>query len=96
LHSYRHRLAYADGDLRYAELEDRLAALPPIPVPTVTLDGQADGNFAATDGTASALHFTGPRHHHQLPLAGHNLPQETPEAFAAAVLEVRSMAARGT
>jgi len=88
LHSYRHRLGHAPGDPRYDELERRLAALPPVPVPAVTLDGLADGNFPATDGSASAAHFTGPRAHHQVPLAGHNLPQEAPEAFAAAVLEV--------
>jgi pimeloyl-ACP methyl ester carboxylesterase len=94
LHSYRHRLGHADGDPRYAHLEAQLAELPPIGVPAVTLDGLADGNFPATDGTPSAVHFTGPRHHHQVPLAGHNLPQEAPEAFAAAVLQVRSMAPR--
>ena len=94
LHSYRHRLGLADGDPRYAELEERLASLPPIPVPAVTLDGLADGNFPATDGTAAATHFTGQRQHHQVPRAGHNLPQEAPEAFAAAVLEVRAMTPR--
>jgi pimeloyl-ACP methyl ester carboxylesterase len=94
LHSYRHRLGHADGDLRYADIEQRLALLPPIPVAAVTLDGLADGNFPATDGTAGAPHFTGPRNHHQVPRAGHNLPQEAPEAFAAAVLEVRAMAPR--
>jgi pimeloyl-ACP methyl ester carboxylesterase len=94
LHSYRHRLGYVEGDPRYADLERQLAALPPIPVPAVTLDGLADGNFPATDGTPHAAHFTGPRHHHQVPLAGHNLPQEAPKAFAAAVLEVRSIAPR--
>ena len=46
------------------------------------------GNFPATDGTASAAHFTGPRTHCQVPNAGHNLPQETPEAFAEAVLDL--------
>jgi pimeloyl-ACP methyl ester carboxylesterase len=94
LHSYRHRLGYADGDPRYAGLERQLAALPPITVPAVTLDGLADGNFPATDGTAAAAHFTGPRCHHQVALAGHNLPQEAPEAFASAVTEVRSLAPR--
>jgi pimeloyl-ACP methyl ester carboxylesterase len=96
LHSYRHRLGYADGDPRYAGLERQLAALPPITVPAVTLDGLADGNFPATDGTAAAAHFTGPRCHHQVALAGHNLPQEAPEAFASAVTEVRSLAPRPT
>jgi pimeloyl-ACP methyl ester carboxylesterase len=88
LHSYRHRLGYAQGDPRYADLERRLAELPPITVPTVTLDGLSDGNFPAGDGTSDGMHFTGTRRHHQIPRAGHNLPQEAPEAFAAAVLEV--------
>jgi pimeloyl-ACP methyl ester carboxylesterase len=72
----------------YDDIEGRLAHQPPIGVPTITLDGQADGNFPATDGTASAAHFTGPRTHRQVADAGHNLPQEAPEAFAAAVLEL--------
>jgi pimeloyl-ACP methyl ester carboxylesterase len=67
-----------------------LAALPPIPVPAVTLDGMADGNFPATDGTAAAHHFTAARHH-QVPAAGHNLPQEAPAAFAGAVLELDTL-----
>jgi pimeloyl-ACP methyl ester carboxylesterase len=94
VHSYRHRLGYAPGDRAYDELEDRLAGRPQIPVPTVTLDGLADGNFPATDGTPSAEHFSGPRVHHRVPRAGHNLPQEAPDAFAAAALEVTSLAVR--
>ena len=66
----------------------KLAAQPAITVPAVTLDGLADGNFPATDGSTSARHFTGPRVHHQVPNAGHNLPQEAPDAFASAVLEL--------
>jgi pimeloyl-ACP methyl ester carboxylesterase len=93
IHSYRHRLGLAAGDPAYEKLEARLAAQPPIPVPAVTLDGLADGNFPATDGTPSAAHFTGPRVHRQVPAAGHNLPQEAPEAFASAVLEVRDLTA---
>jgi pimeloyl-ACP methyl ester carboxylesterase len=69
-------------------VEKKLAAQPAITVPAVTLDGLADGNFPATDGSTSARHFTGPRVHHQVPNAGHNLPQEAPDAFASAVLEV--------
>ena len=88
LHSYRHRLGLADGDPRYDDVEKRLAGLPPVAVPAVTLDGQADGNFPATDGSAAAAHFAAPRVHHQVPHAGHNLPQEAPDAFADAVLEV--------
>jgi pimeloyl-ACP methyl ester carboxylesterase len=85
IHSYRHRLGYAPGTPAYIEIERRLAALPMIRVPAVTLDGLADGNFPATDGSASAAHFTGPRLHLQVPGAGHNLPQEAPKDFADAV-----------
>jgi pimeloyl-ACP methyl ester carboxylesterase len=91
IHSYRHRLGAAAGDPAYDDIEQKLAGLPAITVPAVTLDGLADGNFPATDGTASAAHFTGPRVHHQVPDAGHNLPQEAPEAFADAVLEVAKL-----
>src|SRR5260370_735758 len=88
IHSYRHRFGLADGDPQYADLQRRLAALPAIPVPAITLDGDADGVAPATDGTASAAKFTGRRTHHVIPRAGHNLPQEEPEAFAAAVMEL--------
>jgi pimeloyl-ACP methyl ester carboxylesterase len=91
LHSYRHRLGLAPGYAPYEQIEERLAEQPAITVPAVTLDGTADGNFPATDGSASALHFTGPRVHHQVPNAGHNLPQESPEAFAGAILELAAM-----
>ena len=60
-------------------------------VPAVTLDGLADGNFPATDSSTSARHFTGPRVHHQVPNAGHDLPQESPDAFASAVLELANL-----
>jgi pimeloyl-ACP methyl ester carboxylesterase len=88
IHSYRHRYGLADGAPRYAELQRRLAALPPISVPAITLDGEADGVTTATDGHASAAKFTGPRTHRLIPRAGHNLPQEAPEAFADAVMEL--------
>lgn len=91
LHSYRHRLGLAPGDPRYDHIEAQLAARPSIPVPAVTLDGLADGNFPATDGSASVPHFTGPRVHHQVPHAGHNLPQEAPDAFVAAILELATL-----
>ncbi|MEO6996680.1 MAG: alpha/beta hydrolase [Terracoccus sp.] len=93
LHSYRHRLGYAAGDERYADLQQALALQPAIPVPTVTLDGEADGNFPATDGSSAAAHFTGPRTHHTVPAAGHNLPAEAPAAFAAAVCEASGLKA---
>jgi pimeloyl-ACP methyl ester carboxylesterase len=88
IHSYRHRFARAEGDPQYADLQRRLAALPPITVPAITLDGDADGVIPATDGTATAAKFSGRRTHRVIPRAGHNLPQEEPEAFAAAVMEL--------
>ncbi len=91
IYSYRHRLGLPPGYAPYQELEERLAQQPAILVPAVTLDGLADGNFPATNGTASAGHFTGPRVHRQVPDAGHNLPQEAPGAFADAVLHVAKL-----
>jgi pimeloyl-ACP methyl ester carboxylesterase len=88
IHSYRHRFGLADGDPQYADIQHRLAALPPITVPTITLDGAGDGVAPATDGTASASKFTSRRVHRVVPRAGHNLPQEAPEAFVAAVMEL--------
>ena len=85
-HRHRHRLGLAPGAPEHADLERRLAELPEIRVPTVTLDGLADGNFPATDGTAYARRFVGPHLHVQVPDAGHDLPQEAPAAFADAVL----------
>ena len=88
IHSYRHRFGLAPGDPQYAELQRRLAELPPITVPAITLDGDTDGVIPATDGKASAPRFTGPRTHRIVPGAGHNPPQEAPEAFASAILDL--------
>ena len=88
IHSYRHRFGLADGDPQYAGLQRRLAELPVIGVPTITLDGEADGVIPAQDGAATAAKFTDRRSHRIVPGAGHNLPQEAPETFAAAVLEL--------
>lgn len=86
IHSYRHRFGLAGGDPHYAGLQHRLAAQPVISVPTITLDGDGDGVSLATDGSRSAPKFTGHRVHRVIPHAGHNLPQEAPEAFVAAVM----------
>jgi len=88
IHSYRHRYGLAEGDLQYADIQRRLAALPQITVPAITLDGAGDGVVPATDGKANAAKFTDRRAHRVIPRAGHNLPQEEPEAFAAAVMEL--------
>lgn len=89
IHSYRHRFALVAGDPALEAIERRLAALPDITVPTVTLDGTADG--IRPRGTAAhAAHFTGRHEHRVIDNAGHNLPQEAPRAFAEAVLTVRN------
>ncbi len=61
IHSYRHRYGLAEGDPRYAELQRRLAALPAITVPAITLDGAGDGVAPTTDGSASASKFYRPQ-----------------------------------
>jgi pimeloyl-ACP methyl ester carboxylesterase len=88
VHSYRHRLGHAAGYPAYEDVERRLAAQPPIAVSTITLDGDADGVVPATDGRSTSAKFTGERQHRIIPNAGHNLPQENPVAFAAAVWEL--------
>lgn len=88
LHSYRHRLGHAEGYPVYADTEAFLATLPAIASPAITLDGVADGVIKATDGSASAAKFKGPRQHRQIPGVGHNLPQEAPAAFVEAVAEL--------
>jgi pimeloyl-ACP methyl ester carboxylesterase len=90
-HSYRHRLGLVPGYSMYAEVEGRLATLPPISVPAITLDGKDDGVVPATDGRKSEGKFTGQRIHRIVENAGHNLPEETPQEFAAAVWELISL-----
>ncbi|CCD97932.1 alpha/beta hydrolase [Bradyrhizobium sp. STM 3809] len=88
INSYRHRYGLAAGDPRYEEFERRLAAQPVITVPTITLDGDSDGVIPATDGRAHAAKFSNRIAHRVIPHAGHNLPQEEPAAFAAAIMEL--------
>ena len=88
IHSYRHRFGLADGDPHYADIQRRLAALPVITVPSITMDGADDGVIAPNDGAASASKFSARRAHRIIPGAGHNLPQEAPDAFVAAVMEL--------
>jgi pimeloyl-ACP methyl ester carboxylesterase len=88
IHSYRHRLGLAPGYPQYADVEAKLALLPVITVPTVTLDGEANGIIPASDGRSSASKFSGRRIHHRVPNAGHALPQQVPKVFADAVVEV--------
>lgn len=94
IHSYRHRYGLVPGDPAYAAIEARLALQPAITVPTITFDGADDGVHGPRPPEAHAHRFTGPRSHRIVPGVGHDMPQEAPEAFAAAVLElVRAQAA---
>jgi pimeloyl-ACP methyl ester carboxylesterase len=88
IHNYRWRLGLAEGESTYANLEKRLAEAPAISVPTITLEGDANG-APHPDPASYANRFTG-RYRHQLIQGGigHNLPQEAPKAFADALLEV--------
>jgi len=88
IHNYRWRLGLADGEPRYAELEQRLALAPVITVPAITLEGDANG-APHLEPAAYAAKFTGPYKHRLVPGGiGHNLPQEAPQAFADAILEL--------
>ena len=90
IHNYRWRLGLADGERKYDDLEKRLATSPVIGVPSITLEG--DANEAPHPDPASyAKKFSG-RYAHRLIKGGvgHNLPQEAPQAFAAAVIAVQS------
>jgi pimeloyl-ACP methyl ester carboxylesterase len=88
IHNYRWRLGLAQGEPRYDELERRLAAAPTIGVPTITLEGDANG-APHPEPQAYAAKFTG-RYAHRLVTGGvgHNLPQEAPAAFAQAIIDV--------
>jgi pimeloyl-ACP methyl ester carboxylesterase len=86
IHNYRWRLRLAEGEPQYDELERKLSERPVIGVPTITIASDFDG--PAADGRAYADRFSGPYSHRVLDGIGHNVPQEAPEAFADAILEV--------
>ena len=90
VHNYRWRLGLAEGERRYEALEDRLARAPEIAVPTITLEGDANGAPHPEPATYAGK-FTG-RYAHRLITGGigHNLPQEAPGAFAQAVIDAAS------
>ena len=87
IQSYRHRYGYAVGDPALDKIEWRLAAQPKITVPTIALQGEADGVHPPASSEHHAAFFTGPYQRRLLPGIGHNPPQEAPQAFADAVLE---------
>jgi pimeloyl-ACP methyl ester carboxylesterase len=91
VHNYRWRIGTADGEPRFDDLERRLAQAPPITVPTITLEGDANG-APHPDAAAYRVKFAG-RYAHRLITGGigHNLPQEAPRAFADAVIDVEGL-----
>ncbi|HEY7382727.1 MAG TPA: alpha/beta hydrolase [Beijerinckiaceae bacterium] len=88
VHNYRWRLSLAEGEPKYDALEKRIAELPVITVPTITMEGDANG-APHPDPSAYAKKFSG-KYEHRLIKGGigHNLPQEAPRAFAEAVADV--------
>jgi len=88
IHNYRWRLGLADGEPKYDDLERRLAQFPVITVPTITLEGDANGAPHLAP-RAYAAKFSG-KYAHRLITGGigHNLPQEAPKAFSDAIIEV--------
>jgi pimeloyl-ACP methyl ester carboxylesterase len=91
IHNYRWRLGLAQGESQYDELEKRLAKGPVITVPTITLEGDANGAFHPP-ASAYAGKFSGKYEHRVIRGGiGHNLPQEAPQAFAQAILDVDRM-----
>ena len=88
VHNYRWRLGVAAGEARYDDLEKKLAEAPVITVPTITLEGDANG-APHPDPASYAKKFAGPYAHRLIGGGiGHNLPQEAPQAFAQAILDV--------
>ncbi|MET9627150.1 alpha/beta hydrolase [Lentzea sp. NPDC006480] len=86
IHNYRWRLQLAEGEHRYDGLERKLQTRPVITVPTITIASDFDG--PNKPGTGYRDRFTGPYEHRILDGIGHNVPQEAPEAFTRAVLDV--------
>jgi pimeloyl-ACP methyl ester carboxylesterase len=90
IHNYRWRLGIVEGEAKYDELEKRLASGPAIGVPTITLESDANG-APHPEPSSYAKKFTGRYQHRNVEGGiGHNLPQEEPNAFAQAVIDVIS------
>jgi pimeloyl-ACP methyl ester carboxylesterase len=88
IHNYRWRLGLAEGEAKYDDLEKRLAAAPVITVPTITMEGDANG-APHPEPSSYTKKFSGKYAHRNITGGiGHNLPQEAPQAFAEAVIDV--------
>jgi pimeloyl-ACP methyl ester carboxylesterase len=89
IHSYRHRYGLVPGDPAVEDSERRLAALPPVTVPAVVLHGADNGVHPVRGSEEHGRHFKAGYERRVIPVAGHNLPQEVPGEFAAAVMALR-------
>jgi pimeloyl-ACP methyl ester carboxylesterase len=92
IHNYRWRMGLAEGEARYAEFDSKIAASPVITVPTITMEGDANG-APHPPPSSYASKFSGKYEHREIKGGiGHNLPQEAPQAFAEAVVDVDAQA----
>jgi pimeloyl-ACP methyl ester carboxylesterase len=88
IHNYRWRLGLAEGEAKYDDLEKKLAEAPVIAVPTITMEGDANG-APHPEPASYANKFTGKYEHRTITAGiGHNLPQEAPQAFAEAIVNI--------
>lgn len=88
IHSYRHRFSLVPGDPATEVTERRLTQRPPIAVPTIVLHGGDNGVTPVASSERHHRFFTAAYERRVIPLAGHNLPQEAPQDFSAAVLSL--------
>jgi pimeloyl-ACP methyl ester carboxylesterase len=88
IHSYRHRYGNAPGDAAYADIEQRIAAQPPITVPTIALEGLADGVAPPSSDDHDAGRFTNRYDRRLIPRAGHLLSREAPHAVVEAIRDL--------
>ena len=89
IHSYRHRYGLVAGDPQFADIEQKLALQPKISVPTICIDGTSDGVSGST--RSHSKNFSGPYEYRQFETAGHNLPQEKPNDWAKAIIDVKHL-----
>jgi pimeloyl-ACP methyl ester carboxylesterase len=89
IHNYRWRIGLAKGESKYDDLEKRISAISTIGVPTITMEGDANGAAHAPDASFYRNKFTG-KYASRIITGGvgHNLPQEAPKAFAQAIIDV--------
>jgi len=89
VHSYRWRLSLTEGESKYDDLEKKIAMSPVITVPTISMEGDANGAPHYPDDTTYREKFSGKYEYRVIKGGiGHNLPQEAPQAFAEAVIDI--------